>query len=76
MNTLRWIPSIILLVAVSVGSASAQQRVRPGENAALRYWSAFAQMQDSVITDQQAQELNAILDGTAPYDDVKYKDFG
>jgi hypothetical protein len=74
MNTLRWIPSIILLVAVSVGSAPAQQRVRLGENAALRYWSAFAQMQDSAITDQQAQELNAILDGTAPYDDVKYKE--
>jgi len=52
MNTLRWIPSIILLVAVSVGSASAQQRVRLGENAALRYWSAFAQMQDSAVTDQ------------------------
>jgi hypothetical protein len=28
----------------------------------------------AAITDQQARELNAILDGTAPYDDLKYKD--
>jgi len=40
----------------------------------LRYWSAFSEVQDSGITDQQAKELNAILDGTAPYDDSKYKD--
>ena len=26
------------------------------------------------ITDEQARELNAILEGTAPYDDLKYKD--
>jgi hypothetical protein len=30
-------------------------------------------MQDSAITDQDAKELNLILDGTAPYDDLKYK---
>jgi hypothetical protein len=44
------------------------------QNAALRYWSAFSEVQDSGITDQQAKELNAILDGTAPYDDSKYRD--
>ena len=74
MTTFRLIPSMILLVAVSVGSASAQQRAELGENAALRYWSAFAEMQDSAITDQQAKELNLILDGSAPYEDLKYKD--
>ena len=74
MNTLRLISSTILIVAVSVGSASAQQRAKLGENAALRYWSAFAEMQDFAITDQQAKELTTILDGTAPYDDSKYKE--
>jgi hypothetical protein len=44
------------------------------DNAALRYWSAFSELHDSGITDQQAKELNAILEGTAPYDDSKYKD--
>jgi len=74
MNTFRLIPSMILLVALPVSSTSAQQRAKLGENAALRYWSAFAEMQDSAITDQQAKETNLILDGTALYEDLKYKD--
>jgi hypothetical protein len=48
--------------------------VKLGENAALRYWSALAPMQDFAITDEQANELKLILDGTAPYDDLKYRD--
>jgi hypothetical protein len=75
MNSIRLISSVVVAVAMSMGCASAQQRAKLGENAALRYWSAFAQMQDFAITDQQAKELNLILDGTAPYDDLKYKEF-
>ena len=71
MKTLRFTAMIILSAAL-VRSASAQQK--PGDNAALRYWSAFAQMQDAGITEEQAKEAHAILDGTAPYDDSKYKD--
>jgi hypothetical protein len=74
MSPCRLISSAILLVTISVGLASAQQKVKLGENAALRYWSAFAQMQDAAITDEQAKQLTTILDGTAPYDDSKYKD--
>jgi len=74
MNTFRVIPSVVLIFAFAAGAASAQQRVRLGDNAALRYWSAFAQMQDSAITEDQAKELNLILEGTAPYDDLKYRD--
>lgn len=74
MNRLGLILSVILVLAAQVGSATAQQRVKLGDNAALRYWSAFAQMQDSAITDEQAKELNLILEGTAPYSDLKYRD--
>ena len=74
MNRLRLVPSIILLLAAIPGSALAQQRAKLGDNAALRYWSAFAQTQDSAITDEQAKELNMILEGTAPYSDLKYGD--
>jgi hypothetical protein len=73
MNTFRLISLSILIVAIMIGSASAQQRTKLSENAALRYWSAFAQMQDTAVTDEQAKELTTILDGTAPYDDLKYK---
>jgi hypothetical protein len=74
MKIFNTIPSMILIALLSAGSALAQRNAALTENAALRYWSAFSEVQDSGITDQQAKELNAILDGTAPYDDSKYKD--
>jgi hypothetical protein len=74
MNRLRSIPYLILLVAAVAVPGFAQQRSRLGDNAALRYWAAFAQMQDSTITNEQAKELNLILEGTAPYSDLKYRD--
>ena len=74
MKILRLIPSMILVLVLSVSSAIAHRNITLSDNAALRYWSAFSEVQDSGITDQQAKELNAILDGTAPYDDSKYRD--
>ena len=74
MDTLRFTALIVLGAALAAGPVTAQPNHKAGENAALRYWSAFAQMQDSGITEQQAKEAHAILDGTAPYDDSKYKD--
>lgn len=72
MNKLRFAATIILC-AVLAGSAAAQN-LKPGDNAALRYWSAFAQIQDAGITEEQAREAHAILEGTSPYVDLKYKD--
>lgn len=72
MKGLHSIPCLMILLAAV--ASPAQQRSRLGDNAALRYWSAFAQMQDSAISDEQAKELNLILEGTAPYSDLKYKD--
>jgi hypothetical protein len=64
-----------LLVTVSFAVAGWSQRSVPlGQNAALRYWSAMSVIQDAGISEQQAKELNAILDGSAPYDDSKYWD--
>jgi hypothetical protein len=67
------IPSL-LMVAVLVNTAFAQQKPSLGDNAALRYYAAFAQMQDYAITDADAKKLNGILDGPVPYDDSQYKD--
>lgn len=72
MKTLCVVSLVIFCSVVLPGSALAQQNAPLGQNAALRYWSAFAEMQDSAISDQQAKELNTILDGTAPYQDLKY----
>src|SRR5258708_12422517 len=73
MNILRLITSSVLALILPAGLASAQLNGKLGENAALRYWSAFAQMQDSALTDRQAKEVNTMLAGTPPYDDLKYK---
>jgi hypothetical protein len=74
MKHLRKISVMMIVVLVSVTSALAQRNGSAAYNSALRYWAAFSEVRDSAITDQQAKELNAILDGTAPYDDLKYKD--
>jgi hypothetical protein len=68
------ISGLILLVVLSVSPAAAQQKPNLADNAALRYWAAFAQMQDYAITDAEAKKLNGILDGPVPYDDSQYKD--
>src|SRR5882762_2602153 len=74
MKHITAISSMILVVLLPCVSVSAQRNISLADNAALRYWSAFSAVQDTAITDEQARELNAILDGTAPYDDTKYKD--
>jgi hypothetical protein len=74
MKPFNPILSMILLALLSAGSALAQRNSPIAENAALRYWSAVSEIQDAGISDQQAKELNAVLDGVAPYDDSKYKD--
>ena len=74
MKRLFSIPKIILLLLLTAGVLSAQTNGALADNAALRYWSAFSVLQDVALTTQQAKELTAILDGTAPYDDSKYKD--
>jgi hypothetical protein len=74
MNSFRTTSVSILLFAVQVSLAFSQPANRLGENAALRYWTAFSEMQDSAVSDEQAKELNAVVEGTAPYEDSKYKE--
>lgn len=62
------------LLSSLVLPAQQSAETRLGENAALRYWSAFAQMRDSSVSQEQAKELQAILEGTAPYDELKHRD--
>ena len=43
-----------------------------GNNAALRYWNAFAQMSDATITEAQSRQLEAIANGTSPWDESAF----
>jgi hypothetical protein len=67
------IPSVLMVAILLVSTAFAQQTPSIGDNAALRYYAAFAQMQDYAITDAEAKKLNGILDGPIPFDDSQYK---
>jgi hypothetical protein len=64
----------VAVLAATAARVPAQTSAKPGENAALRYWSAFAQMQDVALTDAQVDQLNRILDGTAPFVQSTYKE--
>jgi len=77
MNILRRIALVALAVALLAAPAmpqSGEMGAKPGENAALRYWSAFAQMQDMGLTDSQAKELYRIVEGTAPFVPSTFKE--
>ncbi len=67
------ISTLLFTVSFAVAGWS-QQSVPLGQNAALRYWSAMSVIHDAGVSEQQAKELNAILDGSAPYDDSQYWD--
>ncbi|HET7214460.1 MAG TPA: hypothetical protein VFL79_12780, partial [Terriglobia bacterium] len=64
----------VALLAAPAMPQCAEKGAKPGENAALRYWSAFAQMQDMGLTDAQAKELYRIVEGTAPFVPSTYKE--
>jgi hypothetical protein len=74
MKNINMTGSLIVAVLIAIGSAFGQRTTSLADNAALRYWAAFSQVQDSGITDQEAQELNSILDRMGPYDLSNYKD--
>jgi hypothetical protein len=74
MNRINLMGSTIVAVVLTAGSAVAQRNVTVADNAALRYWAAFSQLQDAAITDQEAKELNSVLENMGPYDDSKYKE--
>jgi len=74
MKSIKVIGIIAIATILTVEPAAGQQKVALADNAALRYWAAFSQLQDAAITDQQAQELNSVLDRMAPFDISKYND--
>lgn len=60
MNTIRSIAAVVVFAGLFPGSAAAQSAPREqlGENAALRYWSAFAEMQDSAMVSHRIPGLD------------------
>jgi len=74
MRRINVIGSAAVAVLFAVGAAMAQTTVSIADNAALRYWAAFSQLQDAAITDQEAKVLDSVLDRMASYDISRYSD--
>lgn len=74
MRRMNIIGPMVVSALLAIGSAFAQRTAPLADNAALRYWAAFSELQDAALTDQEAKELNAALDNMGPYDFSKYKD--
>src|SRR5277367_522804 len=63
---------VFCVAALLCISATAQHSSRPADNAALRYWMAFAQMNDSPISSEDAARMDAIVSGKIPWDEQKF----
>jgi len=74
MKRIHHIGSIVFAVLLTVTAAVGQRKVTLVDNAALRYWAAFAQLQDAGITDQDAKELDEVLDKMTPFDLSRYNE--
>ena len=60
---------IFLATAASVFGDSTQ---KPADNAALRYWMAFAQMRDSQVSPAETMRMNAMINGGVPWDETQF----
>ena len=74
MKRINMTGSTALVILLTVCTAMCQRTASLGNNAALRYWVAFSQLQDSGISDQDARELNSALDNMGPYNPAKFDD--
>lgn len=73
MKRVNMIGSMVATVLLAISPAFAQRPAPLAENAALRYWAAFSELQDAAISDQDAEELNKALDTMGPLDISKYQ---
>jgi hypothetical protein len=69
----RWLFITVMMLSWQSMPPLKAQTKTSDQNAALRYWVAFAQMQDSAVSDQEAADISAILEG-GPFDGTKYRD--
>jgi len=72
MKRINVMGSTAVMVLFVFGTAVAQRSL--ADNAALRYWAAFSQLQDAAITDQEAKQLESVLDRMGPFDISRYND--
>src|SRR5277367_5705269 len=68
----RIFAALLFTITIAVSNSAAQPAPKPADNAALRYWMAFAEMNDSPISAEDAARMDAIVTGKAPWDEQKF----
>ena len=63
---------IVILALLFALPTTAEVPSGAENNAALRYWNAFAQMSDATITEAQSRQLEAIANGTSAWDESAF----
>ncbi len=64
--------SFVAVFLIVTSSMVAQAPKGADDNAALRYWNAFAQLSDEALTDAQSKELESIANGNAPWNESAF----
>jgi hypothetical protein len=69
----KWNP-LIILASLIIPTAGVAQTRPPAEtrNAALRYWLAFSELQDTSADATFVDQLNKMLAGTSPWDEPQF----
>ena len=69
---MKWKLLFSLIFLVTAAFALADSTQKPADNAALRYWMAFAQMNDSQISPAEVMRMNAMINGGSPWDEREF----
>lgn len=64
--------AILVVVVAGFSGLFFAQDHKPANNAALRYWMAFAQMNDSQISPDDTERIDTIVSGKAPWDEARF----
>jgi hypothetical protein len=68
---LKTLIAVILVCSCVMAAQSPQFAPPPGKNAALRYWTAFAEMKDRSIDDATTKLMEDVLSGNAAWDEQR-----
>ncbi len=71
MMKLKTLIVVILMCSCVMAAQSPQFTLSPNKNAALRYWTAFAEMKDRSIDDATTKLMEDVLSGSAGWDEQR-----
>jgi hypothetical protein len=72
---MKRIVSLVSCMLCLASSLCAQTAQKPADNAALRYWMAFAQMKDAQLANGDLLRMDSLINSGSPWDEQKFGAF-